>query len=83
MISFRFDFSNFSTAASSNFGHRETTFGKLRKGIIAVSGAGSGPEVELFENEEWIRQPDFTLNGFYAYSTATIEKKLYIFGKQK
>ena len=60
-----------------------TTFGKLREGIIVVSGDRSGPEVELFDNEQWIRQPDFPLNEFCCYSTATIDNKLYIFGKQK
>ena len=80
---FSFDSENFSTAASSNFGHRYTTFGKLREGIIVVSGYGSGPEVELFDNEQWIRQPDFPLNRIQEYSTATIDNKLYIFGKQK
>ena len=80
--SFRFDSGNFSTAASSNFGHRSTTFGKLREGIIVVSGQYSGPEVELFDNEQWIRQPDFPLNRISAYSTATIDNKLFIFGKK-
>ena len=58
-------------------------FGKLREGIIVVSGSGSGSEVELFDNEQWIRQPDFTLNQIHGYSTATIDNKLYVFGKQK
>ena len=81
--SFRFDSDNFSTAVSSNFGHDHTTFGKLREGLIVVSGSRSGAEVELFDNEQWIRQPDFTLNWFHSYSTATIDNKLYIFGKHK
>ena len=81
-IFFRFDSGNFATAASSNFGHRSTTSGKLRGGLIVVSGRSSGPEVELFDKEQWIRQPDFALNDFSTYSTATIDNKLYIFGKQ-
>ena len=83
MIFFSFDSVNISTAASSNFGHQLTTFGKLREGIIVVSGMSLGAEVELFDNEQWIRQPDFSLERCYHYSTATIDKKLYIFGKQK
>ena len=79
---FRFDSGTFSTAASSNYEHRWTTFGKLREGIIVVSGY-HGRVVELFDNEQWIRQPDFTLERFSRYSTATIDNKLYIFGKQK
>ena len=81
--SFRFDSGNFFTAVSSNFGHKQTTFGKVKGGIIVVSGYSSGAEVELFDNEQWIRQPDFTLERLHSYSTATIDNKLYIFGKQK
>ena len=80
---FRFDSGKFATAASSNFEHDHTTFGKLKEGLIVVSGQFSGPEVELFVKEEWIRLPDFTLSRFRAYSTATIDNKLYVFGKQK
>ena len=83
MIFFSFDSVNISTAASSNFGHQLTTFGKLREGIIVVSGMSLGAEVELFDNEQWIRQPDFIKNYIYSYSTATIDNKLYIFGKRK
>ena len=80
---FSFDSGNFSIAVSSNFGHGLTTFGKLREGLIAVSGEYSGPEVELFDNEKWIRQPDFIFETFCVYSTASINNTLYIFGKQK
>ena len=83
MIFYSYDSGNFSTAASSNFGHSYTTFGKLREGIIVISGQKSGAAVEVFDNEQWIRQPDFTLNDFSGYLTATIENKLYIFGKRK
>ena len=82
MIFLRFDSGNFSTAVSSNFGHQATTFGKLREGILVIGGT-YGPEVELFDNKVWIRQPDFTFTDFSRYSTATIDNKLYIFGKHK
>ena len=62
---FRFDGTNFVTAASSNHPHKYTSLGKMNEGLIAISGEsheGSSVEVELFSNGNWNAQPPFLEN---------------------
>ena len=82
MYVFRFDGSEFISAASSTYPHHVTTLGKIDEGLVAISGAsGVTNEVEIFSNGNWYDQPAFPEEkSFYYYSTATYENTLYIFG---
>ena len=83
-LNFRFDGTNFVTAASSNHPHRRTSLGKMNEGLIAISGLteDSGVEVELFANGNWYAQPPFPEEKYFCeYSTATYQNMLYVFGE--
>ena len=49
---------------------------------MAIAGFGSNNEVELYESGNWYNQPRFPEEDyFYAYSVATYEDLLYVFGE--
>jgi len=79
-----FDGTNFVTTASSNHPHEWTSLGKMKEGLIAISGytyRDPSVEVELFANGNWYDQPPFPEEKyFYEYSTATYQNLLYVFG---
>ena len=85
LINFRFDGTSFITAASSNYGHLETSLGKISAGLVAIGGYTSNNEVELhpgYASGNWYNQPRFPEEDyFYAYSVATYEDLLYVFGE--
>ena len=80
---FRFDGTEFKSAASSNYPHHVTTLGKIDEGLVAISGgSGSTNEVEIFSNGNWYDQPAFPEEKcFRHYSTATYQNMLYVFGE--
>ena len=81
---FRFDGTEFISAASSNYPHFVTTLGKIDEGLVAISGSGGvvTNEVEIFSNGNWYNQPAFPVEKYFCYySTATFENTLYVFGK--
>ena len=81
-INLRFNGTNFVTAVSSNHPHSMTSLGKMNEGLIAISGASSGVEVELFANGNWYDQPPFPEEkDIRVYSTATYQNILYVFGE--
>ena len=81
-INFRFDGTSFITAASSNHGHIQTSLGKIAAGLVAIGGYDSNNEVELYASGNWYNQPRFPEEDyFYAYSVATYEDLLYVFGE--
>jgi len=84
-LNLRFDGTNFVTTASSNHPHEWTSLGKMKEGLIAISGytyRDPSVEVELFANGNWYDQPPFPEEKyFYEYSTATYQNLLYVFGE--
>ena len=49
---------------------------------MAISGYDSNNEVELYTSGNWYNQPRFPEEDyFYAYSVATYEDLLYVFGQ--
>ena len=77
---FSFNAESFATAAAADYDHMLTTFGKIEEGLVAVSDAYGGREVELFSNGRWRRMESDFERQIYYYSTATIKNKLYLFG---
>ena len=68
-------------AASSKHPHEMTSLGKIESGLVAISGYKGGREVELYIYGSWLQQPPFLEDDYWAYSTATYENVLYVFGE--
>ena len=81
-MNFRFDGYSFITAASSKYGHRLTSLGKISAGLVAIGGFTSNNEVELYASGNWYNQPRFPEEkNFWFYSVATYDDQLYVFGE--
>jgi len=68
---------------SANYQHFQTTIGKWKNTPVAVGGYPVSSVVEHFENGNWIVKDPFPFmtDRIYAYSTASINQYLFIFGK--